>query len=319
MTWPRRYGGQDASGLARFVVIEELLAAGAPVAAHWMAERQTGPLLLRHGTEAQRRELLPAIARGELYVSIGLSEPDSGSDLASVRTRAKPKGEGWVVNGQKVWTSHAHRTHYLVALVRTGEGRHAGLSQMLIPLDAPGVTLRPIRTMAGEADFCEVFLDEVHVPAEDVIGTVGEGWKQVTSELANERAGPERFLSVHPLLAAWIDGSSPEAATERRLGATIARLWSLRCASVNIASVLDAFPAADLMAEAAMVKDRGTLLEQDIVEQAARETAAGTWIPTESQHEMLQHAVRSAPSFTLRGGTNEILRTIIARNLEGAR
>src|SRR3954451_2059611 len=119
MTWPKQYGGHERSAMERYAIAEELLAAGAPVAAHWIADRQSGPSILRFGTEEQRQRYLPGIARGELYFAIGMSEPESGSDLASVRTRAERVDGGWVVNGTKVWTSHAHHAHHMLTLVRT--------------------------------------------------------------------------------------------------------------------------------------------------------------------------------------------------------
>jgi acyl-CoA dehydrogenase len=213
MTLPRQYRGTDAGALHRFVVTEELLAAGAPVAAHWIADRQSGPALLRFGTEQQRAEILPGIARGELYFAIGMSEPDSGSDLASVRTRASRVDGGWLVNGTKLWTSGAHHAHFMITLVRTAPpaqapaeaDRHAGLSQLIVDLAAPGVQVRPIRLLTGEHHFNEVVLADVFVPDSRLLGRAGDGWHQVTSELAFERSGPERILSTFPLLAAAVD------------------------------------------------------------------------------------------------------------------
>lgn len=149
MTWPKEYGGQDRSALERYVVLEEMLAAGAPVAAHWIADRQSGPLLLKVGTEEQRRTLLPRIAAGECYFCIGMSEPDSGSDLAAVRTRAVPVPGGFRVNGTKLWTTYAHKSHYMLLFCRTGDGddRHDGTSQLLVDLNTPGITIRPIEDL----------------------------------------------------------------------------------------------------------------------------------------------------------------------------
>src|SRR5436190_1083028 len=121
LNWPKQYGGRDRPEIERYAITEEMLGAGAPVAAHWIAQRQSGPLLLRYGTEAQRQRFLPAITRGECYFAIGMSEPDAGSDLASVRSRAQRRGDGWVLTGQKVWTTHAHQAHMMIALVRTGD------------------------------------------------------------------------------------------------------------------------------------------------------------------------------------------------------
>src|SRR3954449_893330 len=206
MTWPRRYGGHERSAMERYAVTEELLAAGAPVAAHWIADRQSGPNLLRYGTEEQRQAILPRIAAGECYFVIGMSEPDSGSDLASIRTRAVRNGSGdWVVNGAKVWTSNAHHSHYGITLVRTSPAdpsdRHAGLSQLLVDLSLPGITVNPIRILDGGHHFNEVVFEDVVIPADMLLGAEGEGWHQVTAELAFERSGPERFLSTYPLIA----------------------------------------------------------------------------------------------------------------------
>src|SRR5690349_9885131 len=152
MTWPKKYGGHERTALERYVVLEETLAAGAPVAAHWVADRQSGPLLLKFGTEEQRQRCLPGIAKGEIYFSIGMSEPDSGSDLASVRTRATKTNEGWRVNGTKLWSSGAHRSQYMIALFRTGDSvdqRQMGLSQFLVDLSLPGIHVRPIDDLTG--------------------------------------------------------------------------------------------------------------------------------------------------------------------------
>jgi acyl-CoA dehydrogenase len=310
MTWPRRWGGKDASALERFAVAEELLAHGAPVAAHWMAERQTGPLLLRFGSDRQKELLLPGIARGEIYVSIGLSEPSSGSDLASVSTRGVRTKAGWRLSGQKVWTSHAHRTHYLVALVRTDPeaGRHEALSQFIVRLDAPGVVVRPIPTMNGDAEFCEVFLDDVEVGDDALVGRPGAGWEQVTAELGHERGGPERYMSVFPLLAACLDAATADDEMSGVLGRHLGGLWALRALSHSMASRQG---AEDLSLDVAISKDRGTVFEQAVVDDLYELISDREDLASLSSHS--RHAVLSSPSFTLRGGTNQILRSLIAR------
>ena len=197
ITWPKQYGGSERSFLDRYVITEELLGNSAPAGAHWVADRQSGPLLLRFGSEEQRQAILPRITAGECYFSIGMSEPDSGSDLASVRTRAEPVPGGFRVNGTKVWTSGAHRNNYCIALVRTSGqhgDRHKGLSQLLVDLKTPGVTIRPIINLAGRHDWNEVTFNDAFIPESCLIGNEGDGWLQVTSELAFERSGPERFM-----------------------------------------------------------------------------------------------------------------------------
>jgi len=173
MTWPKEYGGGGRSFLERYVVTEELLAAGAPVGCHWIADRQSGPLLLKFGTEAQKQAFLPGIISGESFYSIGMSEPDTGSDLASIRTSAVQVPGGWCLNGSKIWTSNAHLNHFMVTLVRTApatENRHEGMSQFIVPIHADGVTVRGIDNLAGEQDFNQIFFDDVFVPDDHVVG-----------------------------------------------------------------------------------------------------------------------------------------------------
>ena len=322
MTWPKQYGGGARSNLERYVVIEELLAAGAPVFAHWIADRQSGPLLLRFGSEAQRAELLPRIAAGECYFSIGMSEPDSGSDLASVRTRAERTAQGWRLNGAKVWTSNAHLNHYMITLCRTGdagEDRHGGLSQFLIDLHQDGVTINPIVNMLGAHEFNEVVFDDVELPADRLIGQEGDGWRQVASELAYERSGPERFLSNFHIFQALVNeiGAAPDARQAEALGRLSGRLWTLRRMSLSVAAMLEAGKSPDV--EAAIVKELGNKFEREVVETARAvlpvqpsNTVGGN---TADFSAMLAEALLRLPSFTLRGGTTEIMRSIIWRGL----
>jgi acyl-CoA dehydrogenase len=318
MTWPRRYGGHERTMLERYVVTEELLAAGAPVGSHWIADRQSAPLLLRFGSEEQRLAFLPGIARGEIFFCIGMSEPNSGSDLASIRTRATSVAGGWEVTGTKVWTSYAHESHFAITLVRTGPAeadRHAGLSQLILDLKSPGITIRPIINIAGEHDFNEVALDRVFVPADRLVGREGEGWRQVTSELAFERSGPERFLSSFQLLRELVRraGPDPETQSAEALGRMTAHLWTLRRMSLSIAGKLQAGETPNL--EAALVKVLGNAFERSVPE------TARLLMPTERAsgddrfEAVLAQTLLHAPSWTLRGGTPEILRGIIARGL----
>ena len=320
MTWPKRYGGRERSALERYVVLEEMLAAGAPVGAHWVADRQSGPLLLRFGSEAQRQAILPRITAGECSFCIGMSEPDTGSDLASVRTRAVAEDGGYRVNGTKLWTSRAHQADYMILLCRTApatEGeRHAGLSQFLVDLKTPGVKVRPLRNLAGQHDFNEVVLENVFLQGEALIGKAGEGWRQVTSELAFERSGPERFLSSFTLLVelARVLGPQPSERASVALGRIVAHLAVLRRLSRSVAGMLQ--EGADPALQAAVVKDLGTLVEQEIPEIARQLVACEpATAASEAYAAVLAHTVLYAPSFSIRGGTREILRGIIARGL----
>jgi alkylation response protein AidB-like acyl-CoA dehydrogenase len=318
MTWPKRYGGHERHPLERYTVLEELLAAGAPVGLHWIADRQSGALLLRYGTEEQRQAFLPRIASGELYFCIGMSEPGTGSDLASIRTRAVRTDEGWRINGQKIWTTFAHCSQMMIALVRTeaGSERQNGLTQLLIDLSTPGITVRPIVDLTGGHDFNEVFFDDVLVPDTMRVGDEGNGWKQVTAELSLERSGPERYLSSFALLVELIHvaGRSPNPSTKALIGRLVAELWTLRQMSRSTAAKLAS--GQDPMLEAAIVKDLGNLYEQTLPRavQAAMEgtddlSADGDFM------RMIASLLQISPSFSLRGGTREILRGIIARGL----
>jgi alkylation response protein AidB-like acyl-CoA dehydrogenase len=318
MIWPERYGGHARAPLERYVVLEELLAAGAPVGAHWIADRQTGPLLLRHGTEEQKLKLLPAMARGELYACIGMSEPGAGSDLASVRTRAERTKDGWRVNGQKLWTSGAHHAHVMLALLRSeaGSERQAGLSQFLIDMDTPGITVRPVIDLVGNHDFNEVFFDDVFVGDDALVGMEGQGWAQVTAELALERSGPERYLSSQALLAAVIDAARAAGvdnpALNAAVGRLVAELWTLRQMSMATAAMLA--DGADPVVEAAIVKDLGNDFEQR-VPLALQAVLDVDLDGSNDLVRVLAHLLQVSPSFSLRGGTREVLRGIIARGL----
>lgn len=319
MTWPKKYGGHERNALERYVVLEEMLAAGAPVGAHWIADRQSGPTLLRFGTEEQRETLLPKIVAGECYFCIGMSEPDSGSDLAAARTRATSVQGGYLVNGSKIWTSGAHNCHYMILFCRTdgkSEDRHAGVSQFLVDMKTPGITIRPILDLKGEHHFNEVFFEDMHLPDGALIGTLGGGWNQVTSELAYERSGPDRWLSSFTLLLETLRALGPES-NERAaiaIGRITAHLMTLRRLSRSVAGMLQR--GENPAVQAALVKELGTTLEQEIVEVVRllvdAEPDAGSDNPYVA---VLAHTIMVAPSFSIRGGTREILRGIIARGL----
>jgi len=316
MTVPKEYGGHGRTFLERFVVTEELLAAGAPVAAHWIADRQIVPSLLKYGTDAQKQQFLPRIVAGTCFFAIGMSEPDSGSDLASVRTRAVRVDGGWSLSGTKVWTSGAQHAHAFIVLARTAPvnpaHRHGGLSQFIVDLRSPGVEIRPIISMNGAHHFNEVILDGLFVSDAMVFGQIGSGWQQVTSELAFERAGPERFLSTFMLLAATAEQmAASRLARSTELGRLVARIAGLHHMSSAVAGALERHESADV--PAAVVKVLGTTTEGDIADFA--DLAFGGSDTDTDFAELLCAAVDQRPGFTLRGGTNEVLRAVIARGL----
>ena len=317
-TWPKEHGGTGWTATQRYIFSRECTAADAPRMFN-MSVRMVGPVVMKFGTPAQKAKYLPGIVSGDIVFCQGYSEPGSGSDLASLKTRAESDGDDYVINGTKIWTTNAHRAHYMVALVRTsGEtaDRHAGLSQILIDLSAPGVTVRPIKDMAGRAHFNEVSFEDVALPAAALIGSEGDGWKQVMAELAYERSGPERYLSSLQCLILMIDAAANAPADERlavAIGRAVAHLAVLRQMSLSVAGQLQAGLAPNL--EAALVKDLGTTFEQSLIE-IVHDALAIAPSPDGTQAErVLARLMQLAPCFSLRGGTREILRGIIARGL----
>jgi hypothetical protein len=318
VTLPKEYGGAQLDAFCRFVLVEELLCAGAPVAAHWIADRQSGPLILKYGTEAQRRHYLPGICDAKAFFCIGMSEPGAGSDLAGVNSRATRTAEGWRLNGRKIWTTHAHHAHYMIALVRSsGQNgdRHKGLSQLIVDLSLPGVQVRPIRDLTGDSHFSEVLFEDVLLGEDALVGSEGLGWEQVTAELAFERSGPERIYSSIVLLEHWIDRlrRSGDRSDVEAVGRFATELAALRQLSISVTARLARGDSP--VVEAALVKDLGTEFEQAIP--AALEGALGD-PGAEIDGELvraLAYVSQVAPSFSLRGGTREILRGMLARGL----
>ncbi len=322
LTLPTEYGGRGLGPFARFVVVEELLSAGAPVAAHWIADRQSAPLILNYGTEEQRQKYIPVICRGEIFFSIGMSEPGAGSDLSAVKTRAVRQADGsWRLSGNKIWTTNAHLNHYMIALVRTSgdaDSRHAGLSQFIVDLSLPGVTIRPIPDVNGEQDFCEIFFDDVMLGADCLVGDEGAGWIQVGAELAFERSGPERIYSSIILLDAWIRHIGQFGGEDTRrtalVGNLTAQMAALRLVSIAVTAKLESGESPAV--EASLIKDMGNSFEQLVPQMIADDLGSH---PDQAVDGELLHTLKLmtqiAPSFSLRGGTREILRGIIARGL----
>lgn len=321
MTWPKQYGGQGLSALHRLVVTEELLAAGAPVAAHWVADRQTGAQILRFGTEAQKKEILPAMAAGTSFAAIGMSEPQAGSDLAGVITRAEQDTNGdWIMNGRKIWSTGAHISDYMIVLARTsppdGRNRQVGLSQFLVPLKTPGIEISGIRDLAGSVHFNETLFENVRLSADALLGTEGNGWAQCMGELATERSGPERFLTTFVILeqALTVLRGKLDHQGMGIVGRLLAHLSALRRMSRGIAKLIQQGDSPDT--EAALVKQMGNALEREVLDEVRRLLAT---LPRQawphSLAALIDDATMRLPSHTLRGGTTEILRGIIARQL----
>lgn len=320
MTWPAAYGGHERPALHRYIVTEEMLAAGAPVAAHWIADRQTGAQILRYGTEAQKQSILPQIARGECYTAIGMSEPQAGSDLAAVKTKAVRTGDGWVLSGRKIWSTAAHISHYMIVLARTsppdGRNRQAGLSQFLVDLSLPGVHISGIEDLGGVPHFNETLFEEVRLPADALLGQEGNGWAQCMGELALERSGSERFLTTLVVLENALPALAAHADDRRAaaIGAILANLRVLRRMSLGITHKLQ--EGESPATEAALVKEMGNRLEGQILDDLRAMLAGMPEASLPSTFpELLRDAILHLPSNTLRGGTTEILRGMIAREM----
>ena len=321
MTWPKRYGGQERSFLERYVVTEEFRVANAPVTAHFTADRQSGPILLKYAAEHLKQRIVPAITRGECCFCIGMSEPNSGSDLFAASTRATPCDGGYLINGTKLWTSNAHRADFMIGLFRTSqptaENRRHGLTQFLVDLKQSGITTNPVRNMAGKHDFNEVVFDDLFIPADHVLGDVDGAWRQATSELAYERSGPERFLETYYVLTELVRvlGADPDPRAAEGIGRLVAQLHTLRRMSVSVNGMLQA--GKEPVLEGSIVKDLGTIWEQSLPSKA-RDLAA--FVDAEPGNranfdELLEFATIIAPKLTIQGGTTEVLRGIIARGL----
>lgn len=316
MALPTEYGGGGRTAVERQIVVEELLTRGAPVGYHWTADRQSGLNILHNGTEEQRRALLPGIARGELSFAIGMSEPDAGSDLASVRSRAVMRNGVWHVDGTKIWTSGASTATHLLCLFRTSEGRYDGLTQFIVPRDTPGMTISSIPFIDGTQHFCEVAFTDVRLDDGARLGKVGAGWGQNTSELALERGGVDRWMSIMPILEHWAgsEGVRNSIPAQVDLGRILARLWAYRGMSLSIARLVDSgrFPVV----EAALVKEMATQFEQESLTLVRRHYGrTPSPVSDDPWEALLAQAILVGPSWTLRGGTTEILRSVISKGL----
>jgi hypothetical protein len=321
MTWPKKYGGHERNFLERYVVTEEFRVANAPVRLHFVADRQSGPILIRYAPEHIKMDILPRICRGEVCFAIGMSEPNSGSDLFAANTKATKTEGGWLINGTKIWTSNAHIADYMLGLFRTApptrENRRHGLTQFLVDMRTPGIIVSPVYQLTGQHDFNEVVFQDAFMPDDHVLGEIDGAWKQATSELAYERSGPERFLETFYVLTGLVRalGPEPDVRGAEGLGRLVAQLHTLRRMSVSVNGMLQA--GKEPVVEGSIVKDMGTVWEQKLPGRV-RDLAAfveedgGNRATLEEQ---LRFATLIAPKVTIQGGTTEVLRGIIARGL----
>src|SRR5471032_1686500 len=321
MTWPKKYGGHERSFLERYVVTEEMRVANAPTRRFFVADRQSGPVLLKYAPEHIKMDILPRICRGEVCFAIGMSEPNSGSDLFAAKTRATKTGGGYLINGTKIWTSSAQVANYMLAIFRTSpstkENRRHGLTQFLVDMKTPGIKVNPIAQLTGKAEFNEVVFQDAFVADDHMLGEINSAWKQATSELAYERSGPERFLETYYVLTELVRavGKNPDTRSAEGIGRLVAQLHTMQRMSVSVAGMLQA--GKEPVVEASIVKDIGTVWEQQLPHRV-RELAA--FVDADASNhatleDQLSFAIKTAPKLTIQGGTTEVLRGIIARGL----
>ncbi|MCB5911717.1 acyl-CoA dehydrogenase [Streptomyces pinistramenti] len=320
--WPRDAGGQGATPTQHLIFLEETERAGAPyVGANFVGLLHAGPTVAAEGTAHQRARWLPPILRGDEIWCQGFSEPDAGSDLAALRTRAVRDGDDYVVTGAKIWTSHAEVADWCELLVRTDPEapKHRGISWLALPMDAPGVTVRPLRTLAGTTEFAEMFLDEVRVPARNRIGDENDGWRVTMVTLSFERgtAFVGEVVACRRVLAALArtardNGRWDDAALRRRLGrlaAEFTALWRLTQWNVSEAQRTNGVPGTG----GSVFKLRYSHARQELYDAAAEVLGAGA---LDADHEWVA-ARLSSLSYTIAAGTSQIQQNIVAERILG--
>lgn len=309
MTWPAEFGGGGRPPIDRLIVAEELISAGAPIAAMWFADRQMGPTLIAYGRPDQQAELLPRILSGDTTWCIGMSEPDAGSDLASLATSARLDGDEWVIDGQKIWTSFAEVADYcyLICRTRTEGPPHAGISEIVVPMSAPGIEVRPITDMTTNRHFCEVFFTGVRVPASNLVGTEGGAFKQTMRQLEHERGGIDRLVSNHALFRDALERADASDPLLRQEIAAIEGAYRIGRILV-IREVLKQAPAGF----SAATKCFCTEHEQRVAAFVARVLG-----PDALLWDQVGRGLAYAPAYTIMGGTSNVMRNILAERVLG--
>jgi alkylation response protein AidB-like acyl-CoA dehydrogenase len=309
MTWPVEHGGGGRPPIERLIVAEEMIAAGAPIAASWFADRQMGPALMTYGTPEQVGQFLPQILSGETTWCIGMSEPEAGSDLAALKTRAVRDGDDFIINGQKIWTSFAEVADYCYLICRTStEGPpHAGISEVIVPMDTPGIEVRPIQDMTTNRHFCEVFYTDVRVPVANLVGVEGAAFKQTMRQLEHERGGIDRLVSNRALYLMALERADRTDPLVRQdiarleTGYRLGRLLVIR-------EVLHQAPTGF----SAATKCFCTEHQWQVAEFVARVLGpdATLWDP-------LVQGLTYAPGYTIMGGTSNVMRNILGERTLG--
>ncbi|MDQ2638593.1 MAG: acyl-CoA dehydrogenase family protein, partial [Actinomycetota bacterium] len=330
LSWPKEFAGGGASVWEQTVVREEMWAHHEPRGAQYMGVNWVGPIIMRHGTPEQQRKHLPPIARGEVIWCQGFSEPEAGSDLASLRTSARRVDDGWLVSGQKIWTSYATMAQWCFLLARTskvGEGatqkKQQGLTIFLVPMDGPAIQVRPIRTMLGPHHLNEVFFDDLRVTEADVLGTVDQGWSVVQDVMAFERVGIARYARCERLLAAapavlgdrW--GDLPAELRGRWVRMLThcrrARLMAYRVVSLQSSGRIQPGDAAAYRIAVTKLDQDSAEVLMDIAAEVPRDAAQATWFLGEVDDHW-----RYSQASTVSSGSIEMQRILLSRALLAA-
>jgi len=322
ISWPTEYGGRGATVLEQLVFTEQTIEAGLPTPVNVIGLNNIAPAIMEYGTEQQKRQLLPRMCRAEDIWCQGMSEPEAGSDLASLRTRAVLDGDVFVINGQKTWTSLAHHADWCELFVRTDPDlpKHKGISCLIVDMRTPGIDVRPLATLNGDKDFNEVFFDDVRVPAEALLGSLNDGWRVATSTLSHERAGAARLYAMTSVRLRQLI-TDLRAAHERgagvlddpivldRIGELDVRLDQLkRLCQRSISAIL---AGGDPSGQASLAKTVWGELDQDLAAFGYATFGAadpgGRW----AVQRMTSRAL------TIAGGTTQVNKNITARRVLG--
>ena len=326
LTWPKQYGGQERSFVDRLIVTDEMLRYGAPAALHWFADRQIGGGILRYGNDAQREEFLPMIIRGEMYVGLGMSEPEAGSDLASLITKAEEQDDCFVVNGQKTWTSGGSFINYIDLFARTDfvAAKHKGITEFLVPMNLPGISRVPMVDITGTEAWNDVFFDNVRVPKECLLGERNKGFYHVVEELAYERGGMERLMGNYPLY----DGLRRFVSTQKKDGRPLVEEPRVRTLMSELEVEFEVgrllmYRAASVMdegrpptVEASASKIFGTNFEQRLANTAMEILGPYGGLTADSPFGVVDghtvHSYLASKGYSLQAGSTEVLKGIIA-------
>ena len=309
MSWPKKHGGHERSSIERVIVGEEMISAGAPIAGMWFADRQMGPSLITHGTPEQQEKYLPGMLNGTATWCIGMSEPDSGSDLASLKTFAENDGEQWVINGQKIWTSFGAQADYMYLICRTiNEGPpHKGISEIIIPMGTPGIEVRPITDMTTNKHFCEVYFNDVEVPIENLVGIEGDAFRQTMRQLEHERGGIDRLVSNRPLYDLALEHADFNKASVRQEVAKLEsgyRIGRFLVYQEALGQALPGFSAA--------IKVYCTEHEQRVADFVFNVLGPEATLWNDDTKGLIY-----SPGYTIMGGTSNIMRNIIGERMLG--